>query len=368
LFFFQKGDTISIKSYKKEKTMSSIKKLRGLGAALVVLVALSSCTNSFTDFFSTSWGEAFRRSPKDVKVTSSNVYELLHAARGNPELARGILDGIDPETTDLVLKRAAIKAANQAADLTGLVLQNAKILLDAVDSGSTDALDNLIKAISDQAKKNDVVGISKKTVEILGSEVKIVTNPIEAGKITATASKADGDTADVDITINNKTNDVTVEIDGFSYKGTINTENQTITLPNAGQGGQSAVINYTENGDTVILTDLDKIPSAGLASGPVSADTIVGKPVFKDDDFLTDVPDSDLTLLVVTLVMGKVEKESLTLDEYIEKLATKDLETGAGNLDEDEKVIAAIVNGMVDRGDDTSELTGMLTDLLKGGN
>jgi hypothetical protein len=241
--------------------MSGSKKLKALTTALIVLLLLNSCT----DFFSTSWGDTFKRDPNKVKVTDSNVYGLLNAAKGNTELSRAILDKINADSSD-TLKHAAIKAANQAAGVSTLVLENVKTLIDAADNDNDDALGEALtdvtKRIQAAVVQNGVGHISDKLVEILG----------------------------------------------------------------------------------------DKIED--------------GKPEFKDG-FGGSVPESDLTLMAITLILAKAESEE-SLDEYVKNTwEGQDLNSEDwASFDDDEKLIAATVNEMISRDSDT-ELTKMLKDLLK---
>jgi hypothetical protein len=262
--------------------MSGVKKLRLLGGALIVLFLLNSCT----DFFSESWGKP--RDPAKVKVDESNVEELLKIARGNPELSKAILDKIDANSSDK-LKHAAIKAANQAAGIPSLALENVKILTDAVNDHKYEtALEEVAEAIQDAVAQNDLVGISDKLSEILGGAI---TKPSEP--------------------------------------------------------------------------DEEPIP-----------------PEFTND-FLDNVSEADLTLMVMTLVLAKAQKvkdlyenEDFTFSdyingktvngEYIEGLREKDVINGIG-LDPDERVMAAIVNEMVEK-HGGSDLVQMLEDLLGRNN
>jgi hypothetical protein len=246
------------KCYKEKMTMSGAKKLKVLGGTLIVLFLMNSCT----DFFTSSWGEAFKRDPKKVKVTESNVYDLLEAAQGDPALSREILDKIKADSSP-ELKKAAFKAANQAAGVTTLVLENVQTLIESAEGdGDKAALEEVAEAILEEAEGNGLEGISDKLEEIFQDDI-----------------------------------------------------------------------------------------------------APTGKPVFTDEHFLDDVPESDLTLVVMTLILAKVEKEerenNRSLDDYIQTWSDKNMETGAG-LDADERLIAALVNGM----DDTSDLTEKLKDLL----
>jgi hypothetical protein len=129
-------------------------------------------------------------------------------------------------------------------------------------------------------------------------------------------------------------------------------------------------IKYTINEDqTLTLTDLDKITDAGLTkdSEPSKSPVAYGAPKFEDESVLAGVPESDLTLLAMTLILAKADKETEntngTLDTYLETWQQKSLNTGKG-LDKDEVLIVAIINTMVDQGDDMTDLTKMLEDLL----
>jgi hypothetical protein len=355
--------------------MSGAKKLKVLGGTLIVLFLMNSCT----DFFTSSWGEVFKRDPKNVKVDESNVYALLEAARGDPELSREILNKINAGSSDK-LKKAAIKAANQASGISTLALENVQDLIDAADSGKNeDALKNVAKNVLDAAKENHLGDISGKLVEIFKDEVTSPSkDPLGAlkssGEIEVSAPKTgDGEPATVTIEMQ-ADGKVKVTIDGTTpYEDCEIDDNGAITLPNVGEVNEDVVIGCVINDKdgTLALTGLDKIKEAGLAktSDPSEEGTVFIKPEF-EDGFLNDVSESDETLLVMTLILAKVEKEETkygSLDGYIDAWAEiddggnkkKDVKTGKG-LDEEERLIAAIVNGM----DDTTELTTMVKKLL----
>jgi hypothetical protein len=373
------------KHYQEKIAMNGVKNLRALTAALAVLFLLNSCT----DFFTTSWGEMFKRDPKNVKVTSSNVYDLLEAATGDRELSRAILDKINADSDDS-LKRAAIKAAGQASGLTTVVMENVKDLIDAAgakgDPGK--ALKEVAQQIINDIRNNDIEGIGAEVTKILEGTIEIKSSNlpvpseqpkaalIKAGKITVSVPKATGtgvgkDTVAITVDSNGK-GFVTIAVDGV-VKTYSNCEitGDTIILPGAGDNGGNVAIGYGINDDdrTVTLTNLDKIANAGLAdtSNPSPENTIPpGKPEFKGDFIDDSVRDSDLTLLAMTLILAKAEKErgaDGTLDSYLDTWMNKNVETGKG-LDLEEQLIAAVVNKMVERGEDTSELTNMIKDLL----
>jgi hypothetical protein len=360
--------------------MGGAKKLKVLAGAFVVLVLLNSCS----DFFSTSWGELFKRDPKNVKVTSSNVYDLLDAAKGNMELSRAILDQIGANSSD-ALKIAAIKAANQAAGIPTLALENVNTLLDAVDTKNyEEALRKVADSIQGAVKSNDIVGISEKLTVILEDKYKLAadsrTKLINTRAFTVAVPKANGNgSATVNIDVDkNGAGFITVIIDGAPtiYPCVIN-DDGTITLKNAGSKGQEEDIQYVIDDDGhIILRGLDHIADKGLAGGasePSAEKVPPGKPEF-ESEFLDASSDSDLTLMVITLILAKAEKERAknngTLDTYFDTWMEKNMETGNG-LEDDEMLIAATVNGMISRGelsDDVSELTKMLKDLLKVNN
>jgi hypothetical protein len=359
--------------------MSKINKIKALAVAFAVLFLMNSCA----DFFSTSWGEMFKRDPKKVKVTTSNVYDLLDTAKGDPELSREILNKINADSPD-TLKLAAIKAANQAAGISTVALENIKDLINAVDSSDKEtALRDVAKNIQNDLAGKDIVGIADKMVEILVDKVN--TSPvapktalINTGEITVSARTSDDGSTGVIINVDsNGTGTVTIRApDGTvtPYNCEIN-DDGTITLIGAGQYGGNAVIGYEiDNKDrTLTLTGLDRIknielderssPSNKEETGPIAT----GKPEF-ENGFADSVPESDLTLLAMTLILAKAEKirDKKDLNSYFNDWPAKDLRTGKG-LDDEELLIAAIINEMIDRGEltsDENELTKMLKELL----
>ncbi|MDR3123842.1 MAG: hypothetical protein LBU16_08715 [Treponema sp.] len=363
--------------------MSGVKKLGA--TALIVLFALNSCT----DFFTTSWGEMFRRDPKNVRVTASNVYDLLDAAKGDRELSRAILDKINADS-DPALKRAAIKAANQAAGLSTAMLENVSALIDAADKKDSNALKDLAEKIKNEIKANDVEGIGDKMTGILAGEKGEIKHLVPSEEPRAALINAGGITVSVPKTNGTGTSTITIDNVGRDGKGTATItapdgtktrydceikDDETITLKDRNSGKETDIQYTVNNNNTVTLTDLEQIPNAGLqnSSNPSEEPLPAGKPEFKDGFIDDSISESDLTLLVMTLILAKVEKKEkagVPLDDYLEEWTdpkdpdtTKDVKTGAG-LDDDELLIASIVNFMIDRGDDMSELTNMIKDLL----
>jgi hypothetical protein len=135
--------------------------------ALATSLALVSCG----DFFSTTWGEDFARNPSGVKVSESNVKDLLRDANGDTKASRAILEKLRG-TKNPALQAAAVKAANQASGLTQLVLSNLDTLTE--DTNDTKALEKLGQTVLDEAKNNDIVGVAKDIAETL--PVKTGTN------------------------------------------------------------------------------------------------------------------------------------------------------------------------------------------------
>jgi hypothetical protein len=371
--------------------MSGAKKLRILSGTLTVLFLLNSCA----DFFSTSWGEMFKRNPKNVKVTASNVYDLLDAAKSDPELSRAILEKINADSGD-TLKHAAIKAANQAAGVTTLLLENIATLIDASKSNSyEDAITKVTETIRGAVKDNDVVG-SDKLTEILGTEMTIFEDPrsalINAKGITVTVPQVNaggGSGGEAMVSISEVGEDgkgkVIITVNGVStnYACVINDKdgngNQTITLTGAGENGRDVVLSYVIDAKTHALTlsGLDEIANKGLASvSNPSRDSLPVKPEFAEGFLDDSVPDSDLVLMVVALILAKFEKVHEanpmgypSLEVYLKSWEQKNVTTGY-NMDADEILIAAIVNGMISRGELSgreNELIQMLKDLLKVG-
>jgi hypothetical protein len=367
--------------------MSGVKKLKALSAALIVLFLMNSCV----EFFSTSWGEIFKRDPKNVKVTASNVNDLLDAAKGDPDLSKAILDQINSESPD-TLKLAAIKAANQAANISAMALENIGDLLDALDNKDSKAqekaLREVVENIQNDLGSRNLVGISDKINEIFADKVQPFANPSDnpkaalenAGKIAVTvplANSSSGGPATVTVDINDAdtgagTVTVTAPNGTVTKYDCIVSNDETITLTDK-NGNAAGTIGYDIDDDNhaLTLTDLDKISGADLPSTPVSSvkDSIPkGEPQFKDGFIDNSVSEADLTLLVMTLIMAKAEKEEKTygsLDGYLDTWVNKDVNTGKG-LDQEEVIIAAILNTMIDRGEDMSELTDMIEDLLGG--
>ncbi|MDR1971052.1 MAG: hypothetical protein LBQ46_03940 [Treponema sp.] len=157
------------------------KGLSGLAALAIVITALASCA----DFFTNSWAKDGARDPGTIKVTSSNVDDLLKEARGDRPMSRGILDKLEG-TTDPVLQAAAVTAGNQAAGLGQTVLSNLDILLD--DTSDTTTLTKLAKEIQDDVKRNDIVGIA----DILAKTLPVSSgNPPTLGDFSKEVSTSD---------------------------------------------------------------------------------------------------------------------------------------------------------------------------------
>jgi hypothetical protein len=358
------------------------------GAALVLLLLLGSCTN----FFTTSWGEIFRRNPKNVKVTTSNVYDLLKTARGDRELSMAILDQISDQIGGLnkeeakTLKHAAIKAANQAADVTSKALENVGRIIDAIDlNNGVDDIKAVAEEILKDMQSDDLRHISDKITEILKDDIKLppVNDPKAALINTETITvpvppKGGSEAPPATITLDikeNGTGTVTITVgdnEPVEYDCVIN-DDGTITLPGAGEGGEDAVLHYDINEDdhTLTLSDLDEIAIISEGgyedSSDPSKEVVVGEgsKITLDED-MADVPGSDLGLMAMTLVLAKAQKEEEKygdLQGYLDTWKDKNLDTGKG-LDTDEVIIVAVVNTMIENGDDTSLLEKTIKNLL----
>jgi hypothetical protein len=153
-------------------------------------------------------------------------------------------------------------------------------------------------------------------------------------------------------------------------------DDYTITLTDTGGSEQPIKLDYTinEKDHTLTLSNLDEIPiisESGYNNSSEPSKEVVaveGGKIMLDDD-MADVPGSDLSLLAMTLILAKAEKEKGkstegTLDEYLNTWNHKSLDTGKG-LEPDEIIIVAVVNTMIENGDDTSALTDMVKDLLE---
>jgi hypothetical protein len=141
------------------------------------VVMLNSCENGM---FATSWGTAFKRNPGNVKVTASNVNDLLKNARGDQELSKAIFD----KTKELAknttgqekadLQAAAITAAKQAVALDMLIISNAgKLLKAAGEEGGVNNVDieGILNDILDGAKENKIKDISAGLGEIFSGDI-----------------------------------------------------------------------------------------------------------------------------------------------------------------------------------------------------
>jgi hypothetical protein len=229
------------------------------GAVLLALMGLflASCKN---DFYSTTWGDAFVRDPSNVKVNASNVNELLRDANGDIGASRAILKKLKG-TTDPTLKAAAIKAANQSAGLTELVLSNLGTLTEN-DGNNQEALIDVADKIFGDAKKNDITEVSDEIAEILIQEV----------------------------------------------------------------------------------------------TGKGSA------PVFKEGSAVKSVSTSDLTLLLVTMMMGEAVEASEDFEDYADRWGKTKNINDSKNLNNNERIIADVANEVIGRPD--SELGKMLKNLV----
>jgi ferritin-like metal-binding protein YciE len=137
------------------------------------MIILNSCENGM---FATSWGTAFKRNPENVKVTVSNVNDLLKDARGDRELSRAIFDktvelaGTVSGQDKAVLQTAAITAAKQAVALDMLVISNVGTLLDAAGGDGDGDIEKLLDDILEGVRKNKIDEISKALGDIFSGD------------------------------------------------------------------------------------------------------------------------------------------------------------------------------------------------------
>lgn len=119
-------------------------------AGLALTVSLASC-EQITGFFSNSWGKNLTRDPEKVfpTVTSKNAQKLADETAGDPAAAAVLLRKIKEAAKNATgaekeaLLKAGLTAANNASDLTGLLLGNATKLKNLSDGDTDQALDDL---------------------------------------------------------------------------------------------------------------------------------------------------------------------------------------------------------------------------------
>jgi len=184
---------------------------------LIAMVLLNSCETALT----TSWGTAFKRNPRKVSVSASNVDDLLKSARGDTDLSKAIFDktvekALDPKTSaeeKAVLQNAAITAAKQAAALDTLIMGN---IGDILKADSDAELEKLLNSILDGAQGNDIVDISKKLGEmfiddvVIGDEGPRFKDPVHDG--------ADADTLFIDtVTDTDLVNLIKVAVAAYNF-------------------------------------------------------------------------------------------------------------------------------------------------------
>jgi hypothetical protein len=166
----------------------SVCRIRNLfGGSVLLALGMGLLLAGCTDFYSTTWGEAFARDPSNVKITSSNVYELLKDANGDREASRAILKKL-AGTDDPELQAATVKAANQAAGLTELVLSNLDTITGS-NATNANSLEKLAETIMAEAKENDIRGIA---ADIAGTLPVSSNNPPQfGGSFTSSVSTSD---------------------------------------------------------------------------------------------------------------------------------------------------------------------------------
>ncbi|MDR2177421.1 MAG: hypothetical protein LBP20_05200 [Treponema sp.] len=163
----------------------------GLTAALVLCaVLLASCN---LGFFANSMGKDLARDPSTITVTAKNVDALLKESRGDPKASKGILDNIAEQlknnpNPDPKLQAAAVTAANQAAGLGELVLENIGTVLEDPENVS---YENLLDEVLKSADEKDIKGVSEQITASLGRAVTSGNPPKFTGNFIDGVSGAD---------------------------------------------------------------------------------------------------------------------------------------------------------------------------------
>jgi hypothetical protein len=118
---------------------------------------------SCTDFFSTSlapWAQRDRTN-LNIKVTASNVDKLIADYGNDPDTSLAVLKGIEKAVKNasgqdkLDLESAALEAAVNAAGLGNTVLGKSSEIFDAIDSGTSADVTNLVTDIMDSLDNLD---------------------------------------------------------------------------------------------------------------------------------------------------------------------------------------------------------------------
>jgi hypothetical protein len=149
---------------KKFKTIGNLVFLLAAGLSLTVLLA--SC-EQVTGFFSNSWGKGLARDPDKLfpTVTAENAQALADETAGDPAAAKALLkkiaDAVKNATGEkrAALLRAGLTAANNASNLTGLILGNASELENLKDEGENDALDTVVGMLKTAGDVNETADL-----------------------------------------------------------------------------------------------------------------------------------------------------------------------------------------------------------------
>jgi hypothetical protein len=121
-----------------------------LAAGLILTVFLASC-GQITGFFSNSWGKGLARDPEKIfpAITGKNAQQLADETAGDPAAAAALLKKIKEAAKNAsgaekeALLKAGLTAANNASDLTGLLIGNATKLKDLSSADTDKALEDL---------------------------------------------------------------------------------------------------------------------------------------------------------------------------------------------------------------------------------
>jgi hypothetical protein len=141
-----------------------------------MIIALCACLSavvfvSCTDFFTNSWAVNAKRDFSLMKIDASNVFDVLKAARGDSEMSLEILgkiagqiDGASASDKDK-LREAALTAAAQGTDLTGLFISSIDKLTAALNNG--DRIEDMVDAVFGSADLASMKKASADLVKIL---------------------------------------------------------------------------------------------------------------------------------------------------------------------------------------------------------
>jgi hypothetical protein len=135
-------------------------------AGLSLTVFLASC-DQITGFFSNSWGKGLARDPEKLfpTVTAKNAQKLADETAGDPAAAKVLLKKINEAAKNATgkekaaLRKAGLTAANNASDLTGLILGNASKLEKLKDKSGDAALTEVSDMLKNAGDVNETADL-----------------------------------------------------------------------------------------------------------------------------------------------------------------------------------------------------------------